>query len=122
MLNWFIRRVHSFRCAFGGLGYLFVSQPHARIHLLAVVLVCLAAWLTGVSSVEWSVLILVMALVVTLEAFNTALETLADALHPGHHPLVGRAKDVAAGAVLISAISSVIIAGLIFAPYWFPLQ
>jgi diacylglycerol kinase len=51
------------------------------------------------------------------EGMNTALEYLADAAVPEHHPLIGKAKDVAAGAVLITAMFAFVMAGLIFLPY-----
>lgn len=118
MISWLIRRWHSFGFAFSGLRYMLRTQPHARIHLLAVVVVTCAASLTGLTATEWSVLVLSMALVLSLETINTSLEALADALHPSHHPLIGKAKDLAAAAVLVSALASVIIGTLIFIPHW----
>ncbi|TVV43947.1 diacylglycerol kinase family protein [Thalassolituus sp. C2-1] len=118
MIRWLVRRRQSFGYAFSGLVYMLRTQPHAQVHLLAVVVVVSAGCLTGLAPTEWVVLILSMALVLSLEAMNTALEALADALHPSHHPLVGKAKDLAAAAVLVSALASVIIGTLIFIPHW----
>ena len=98
MIRWLVRRRQSFGYAFSGLIYMLRTQPHAQVHLLAVVVVVSAGCLTGLAPAEWTVLILSMALVLSLEAMNTALEALADALHPSHHPLVGKAKDLAAAA------------------------
>lgn len=120
MIRWLVRRRQSFAYAFSGLIYMLRSQPHAQIHMLAILLVVIAGILTGLARLEWIVLVISMALVLSLEAMNTALETLADALHPFHHPLVGKAKDLAAAAVLVSALASVIIGTLIFIPHWLP--
>lgn len=120
MLSWLVRRWQSFGYAFSGLICLLRTQPHAQIHLLAIVVVTIAGFCTGLTASEWTGLVLSMALVLSLEAMNTALEVLADALHPSHHPLVGRAKDLAAAAVLVSALASVIIGALIFIPHWLP--
>jgi diacylglycerol kinase len=113
------KRVKSFQYAFAGLFDLFIGQHNARIHLLACVVVILAAWMTAISALEWLVLILTLALVLMAEALNTALEYLADASVPEQHPLIGKAKDVAAAAVLICAIASLFIAAIIFLPKWF---
>ena len=118
MMHWLVRRVQGFGHAFSGLAYMLRTQVHARIHLLAVVVVVSVGFLTGLAASEWTVLVLSMALVLSFEAMNTALEALADALHPSHHPLVGKAKDLAAAAVLVSAFASVIIGTLIFIPHW----
>lgn len=118
LMNWWRQRLGSLANAARGLRLLLRYECHAQLHLLAACAVTATGLLTGISASEWSVLVLTMALVVSLEALNTALEHLADAVHPHHHPMVGRAKDVAAAAVLISAFASVIIAGLIFIPYW----
>jgi diacylglycerol kinase len=115
-----IHRWQSFGYAFTGLATLVRTQPHARIHLLAVAVVTVAGLYTGLSALEWAVLVLCMALVLALEAVNTALEFLTDLVSPDYHPLAGKAKDVAAAAVLIAAIGSVLVAMLIFVPHWWP--
>ena len=69
---------------------------------------------------EWCALVLAMAMVLTAETLNTAIEAIADLVSPGFHPLAGRAKDVAAGAVLIAALGSVAIGLLVFGPHLWP--
>jgi len=81
--------------------------------------VLIAGVVTGLQRWEWLGLLLTIALVMAMEGVNTALEALADALHPGHHPLVGKAKDVAAAAVLICSFAAVGVAALVFIPHWF---
>jgi diacylglycerol kinase (ATP) len=102
-----------------GLGHLLTSQHNARLHAVATALALIvAAWL-DLDRLEWLVLVLTIAAVWSAEAFNTALELLADAASPEFHPLVGKAKDVAAGAVLIAAIAAVVVAALILVPRLF---
>ncbi len=93
------------------------SQHNAWIHLLATIAVCSLALLFRVTASEWCLLVLAIGSVWTSEAFNTALECLTDVLSPEFHPLAGHAKDIAAGAVLISAIGALIIGLLIFVPH-----
>jgi diacylglycerol kinase len=116
------RRVSSFACAVKGAAFLIRSQPHARIHLTATVVVFALGLVFNLQRLEWCLLIIAVMVVWIAEGMNTALEAIADAVHPEHHPLIGRAKDVAAAAVLIAAVGSVIIGLLIFGNYikvWF---
>ena len=117
-MSWISTRIASFGYAFRGLYQLFATETHAQIHLLALVVVVIAGVFTGLERWEWLSLVLTIALVMAMEGINTALEALADALHPGHHPMVGKAKDVAAGAVLICALAAVIVAMIVFLPHW----
>ncbi len=109
-------QVDAFRFAFRGLREMLRSEVHARIHLNATVIAIAAALLLGISRLEWIALVLTIAAVWSLEAVNTAIEAICDLVSPEQHPLVARAKDVAAGAVLVAAIASLLIAGLILAP------
>ena len=107
----------SFRHAFCGLRTLVKTQRHARVHAVATVAVVVAGWWCGVSRAEWCALVLACAGVWAAEALNTALEFLADAVTREKHPLIGHAKDVAAGAVLVMAIAALIVGGVVFVPY-----
>ncbi len=69
---------------------------------------------------EWCCLVLCLMVVWTAEALNTALELLTDLVSPEFHPLAGRAKDAAAGGVLIAAVGSVIVGAIVFVPYVVP--
>ena len=109
-------RISSFRYAFAGVLALFESQHNAWIHAAVTVAVLIAAACFGLSRLEWCLIVLAIALVWAAEGVNTALELLADAVAPEHHPLVGRAKDVAAAAVLISALGAAVVGILIFGP------
>jgi len=117
MDNLFIRRLKSFAYALQGVAVLVRTQPNALIHLLATILVFVAGCYVGLSRAEWLWIVVAIVLVWSAEAFNTALEQLADALHPERHPGIGRAKDVAAAAVLIAALGAAAIGVLVFMPH-----
>jgi len=109
-------RLRSFGYAVSGIRTLIMSQPNARIHAAATVIVMAGAFILGLSRLEWCVIILAVAAVWAAEALNTALEYLADAASPEFHPLVKKAKDIAAGGVLVAAIASVIVGTILFGP------
>lgn len=110
------RRIDSFRYALRGLADLVRSQANARIHLAISIVVLLVGFWLGLSRMEWVAIVLCMALVLALEAVNTALEYLTDLVSPGQHPLAGKAKDVAAAAVLLAAIGAAVVGLIIFLP------
>jgi diacylglycerol kinase (ATP) len=92
-------------------------QHNAWIHAVITVAVLAAAFLLRISAADWCWIILAISIVWTAEALNTAFEFLADAASPEFHPLVRDAKDVAAGAVLITAVAAAVIGVVIFWPY-----
>jgi diacylglycerol kinase (ATP) len=110
-------RLQSFKFAAQGIWLTIKSQHNAWIHALATVVVVSAGYLLVISRVEWCIIVLTCAAVWTAEALNTALEFLADATTKDFHPLVGQAKDVAAGAVLITAFAAVAVGALVFGPH-----
>ncbi len=91
-------------------------QRNFRIHLVATVGVSLTAWWLGCNRVEWAILLITMGFVVVSEALNTAIETVVDLVSPEYHELAGRAKDIAAGAVLLAAVTAVGVALVILVP------
>ena len=93
------------------------SQHNAWIHALATAVVVTLGLVIRLSTSEWCWIVLAVMAVWTAEALNTAFEFLTDVASPSFHPLAGKAKDVAAGAVLISAIGSVVIGVLVFGPH-----
>lgn len=109
-------QMKSFRYAFAGIVFMLRSQVHARWHLLATIIIIASGFAFHVGRGEWLALILAMALVWTAEAINTSIESACDAITKDKHPLIGHAKDVAAGAVLIASIFAVIVAALVFVP------
>jgi diacylglycerol kinase (ATP) len=110
-------RVRSFGYALAGLGYMLRSQHNAWLHLAITILVCLAGWWLGVTAADWRWLIAAIALVWVAETMNTAFEYVCDVVSPEFHGSVARAKDIAAGAVLICAAGAALIGILTFWPY-----
>ena len=110
------RLARSFGYALRGLGGMLVTQANARIHAGATLLVVAAGFWLRISSGEWCAVTAAIGLVWLAEGLNTALETLVDLVSPGVHPLAGRAKDVAAGAVLCAALTALVIGAVIFVP------
>ena len=106
----------SFRFAFSGLWYALRTQRNTRIHLIiAAVVVALGVWL-NLSPSQWAVLTLTIGFVLVSEMLNTVAETLVDLVSPGYHPLAKTVKDVTAGAVLLTAVVSVIVGVLVLGP------
>ena len=108
--------VRSFGFALAGLGYLLRTQRNARIELGIGAAACAVAAWVGISRVEWAILVFIIALVLILEGLNTAIEAAVDLAMPRIHPLAKRAKDLAAGMVLIAAMASMIVGWLILGP------
>ena len=111
------RLVASFGYAFQGIVALLRSQANARIHFAATVAVVVAGFYFGITRLEWCALVAAIGIVWTAEGLNTAIECIVDLVSPGQHPLAGRAKDIAAGAVLIAALIAAIIGALVFIPH-----
>ncbi len=108
--------IDSFRYAFAGLSYALRTQRNTRIHLaIAVLVVAMGLWLQ-IPLTQWSVLALTIGVVLVGEMLNTVAETLVDLISPGYHPLAKVVKDVTAGAVLLTAIISVVVGLLILGP------
>ena len=95
-----------------------MREQNFRVHVLSAVTVVIAGLLTGLSITEWIIIVLVIALVMGAELFNTAIERVVDLASPKYHPLAKQAKDMAAASVLVFAACSVIIGVLIFLPKW----
>ena len=108
--------LRSFRFALEGVSYVIRTQRNARIELVfGIAIAVLAAWLR-VTTIEWAVLVLAMALVLTLEALNTAIELAVTLASPERDPLAKAAKDVSAGMVLIAALASIVVGLVILGP------
>ena len=111
-----INRLESFRCAFAGIWYTLRTQRNAQIHLAAAgAIVGVGAWL-DLSPLEWAVLALTMGLVICAEMLNTVAETAMDYASTEFHPQIKIVKDVAAGAVLVAALTAAVVGFLILGP------
>jgi diacylglycerol kinase (ATP) len=111
-----ISRGRSFRHAFNGLVYVIRTQRNAWIHAVISTLVILMGLWLRLSLRDWAVLFVTIALVWTAEFINTALEAVVDLASPDQHPLAKVGKDVGAAAVLIAALTSVLVGLLILGP------
>ena len=109
-----IKRLKSFKYAFNGIFVLIKNEHNAWIHLAALVVVVVAGIILKLSYTEWALVVFAIGFVFAAEAFNTAIETLVDLVSPEFDKKAGLIKDVAAGAVLIVAITTVVIGILIF--------
>ena len=92
------------------------TQANARIHAVVTVLVVVAGFVFGITRGEWCAVVGAIGLVFTTEGLNTAIEAVVDLASPERHPLAERAKDVAAGAVLLAALTAATIGLLVFGP------
>ena len=112
----FTSRLLSFKFAYNGLAALLKNEHNARVHLLAAIIAITCGIVLNINALEWSLLIIVIGSIFITELLNTSLETLADFVQPEWNEKIRMAKDYSAAAVLISAILSVIVGGLIFIP------
>lgn len=108
--------IKSFAFAWAGLKNCFVSETNFRIHILAAVAVSIGGFLFKISLTESIAVGFCIAFVITMEMMNTAIEKLCDVVHKGPHPGIKKVKDIAAGAVLVSAFFSLVTAAIIFLP------
>ncbi|WP_028783250.1 diacylglycerol kinase family protein [Thalassobacillus devorans] len=110
------KRGIGFRYAWRGIMIVAKTERNMKFHLTAAVLVLILSWLLQLTPVEWAVILLIIALILTLEMINTSIEKAMDHLAPDIHPAVGAIKDIAAGAVLVASVFSVIIGLVVFLP------
>jgi diacylglycerol kinase len=109
--------VASFRYAFAGIGYGLRTQRNLRIHVAIAVAVGVAGLWLGLSWWEWTAVALSVGFVLVAEMFNSALEAIVDLASPGPRPLAKVAKDAAAGAVVLAALTAVVVGLLVFGPH-----
>jgi diacylglycerol kinase len=111
-----INRLRSFQYAFAGIWYTLKTQRNAQIHVGITSLVIVMGLLLKVTLLEWATLALTTGFVIATEMLNTAIEAAMDHATTDFHPQVKIVKDVAAGAVLVAAITAVVVGALIFGP------
>lgn len=113
----FLRRhFYSFIFAINGLKKALSSWSNLWVELLAAILVFFFGIIFNIPKVEWLIVIWCIGLVISLELMNSAIEVVLDFLHKEHHEDIKKAKDIAAGAVLVAALTSAVIGLLIFGP------
>ena len=110
-------RLQSFRYAASGIAFMLRTQHNAWVHLCVTVAVCLSGWWFNLSGADWRWLTVAIVLVWVAETMNTAFEYLCDVVSPEFHVSVAKAKDIAAGAVMICSGGAVVLGLLTFWPY-----
>jgi diacylglycerol kinase (ATP) len=110
------QEVASFGYAVKGIRQALRSEPHLRFHALTTLGVVVLGLLLPLSRQDWALLALSVGSVWAAELMNTAVETVVDLVSPDFHPLAGRAKDVAAGAVLVTSAAAVVVGLLVLGP------
>ncbi len=114
--SFFTNRIKGIGIAFKGAWLLLKNESSIKVQVTIAVLVSLAGFYFNISATEWMIQTLTIAMVLSVEGLNTAIEEIANFVHPNHHKKIGYIKDVAAGAVLFTAIAALIIAAIIYLP------
>lgn len=114
--SFLVNRLKSVRYAFNGALYLFRTESSIKIQLVIGIIVTIAGFYFEITRTEWLFQIVMIGFVISMEGMNTAVEYIADFIHPNRHDSIGRIKDIAAGAVFIASIAAVIVAFVIYVP------
>ena len=109
-------RVRSLKFAFKGLWILITTEDSIKAQLFFALIATILGFVFNISEMEWAVQCLAIGLVLVAEAANSAIEEVADFIHPEFHVKIGLIKDIAAGAPTFAALISLIIAGIIYVP------
>jgi undecaprenol kinase len=108
--------IESFQHAFAGLGRALRSQRNVRIHVSIAITVIILGLVLNLEPIDWAIITITIAFVFVSELFNTVVEVIIDLVTTEYHPLAKQAKDIAAGAVLASAIAAVVVGLLVLGP------
>ena len=111
-------RLRGCRYASKGALMLLKTEASIQVQIVIAIIVTVLGFYVGITSIEWILQIFAIGLVMSLEGINTAIEAIADFVHPDFHNKIGFIKDVAAGAVFIAAITAAIIGLIIYIPYF----
>lgn len=114
--NFLISRLKSLCYAFKGIWSLLKKETNFQIQAIIAVIITITGFYFEISPIEWMIQTLTLALVMGAEGFNTALEKMVDSIYPNYHLEIGYIKDIAAAAVLITAIAALIIGCIIYIP------
>lgn len=110
-------RVNSFKYAIEGIKTALKDQPNFKIHLLLALAAIILSFVFNIGQIEWLIVILTIGIVISLELTNTAIEEVVNSFTDQVHPSAKKAKDVAAGAVLIASILAICVGCIIFLPH-----
>lgn len=111
------KQLYGFGYAWKGIRCCIGKEQNLSFHLIAAIIVVIAGFILSITKIEWTIVILCIGVVIAAELFNTTIERLVDLVSPQQHPIAGKVKDIAAGAVLVCAVTAAIIGLIIFVPY-----
>ena len=114
--SFFINRLKSVGFAFNGAIKLIKSEASIKVQCTLAVIVTILGFIFQISANEWMIQIFAIGLVISLEGMNTAVEEIANFIHPEFHEKIGLIKDLAAGAVLIASVAASIVGLIIYIP------
>lgn len=114
--SFFVNRLKSVGYAFKGAILLLKTEASIKIQFTIAILVTFMGFFFNISNIEWIIQFLAIGLVMSIEGVNTAIEEIANFIHPEHHNKIGVIKDIAAGAVFIASIFASVIGLLIYLP------
>ncbi|MGE5944366.1 MAG: diacylglycerol kinase family protein [Flavobacteriales bacterium] len=114
--SFLINRIKSVGYAFKGALFLFKTEPSIKVQTVIAIFITAAGFYYQISTTEWLFQCLAIALIMSIEGINTAIEEMANFIHPEHHKKIGIIKDIAAGAVFIASIFAIIIGLIIYLP------
>ncbi|MCB0426170.1 MAG: diacylglycerol kinase family protein [Mangrovimonas sp.] len=117
--SFLMNRIRSVGYAFKGAFLLLKTEASIQIQFVIAILVTIAGFYFKISATEWIMQIFAIGLVMGIEGLNTAVESIADFIHPEHHKKIGFIKDISAGAVFIAAIVAITIGFIIYFPKLF---
>lgn len=114
--NFFLNRIKSIKYAANGFWILITSELSIITQVGIGIIMTIVGFLMHLSATEWLFQIMAIGLILVAESLNTAIEKLADFIHPEYHKQIGRIKDISAGAAFFAAIIAIIIGLIIYVP------
>lgn len=117
--SFLINRLKSIHYAYKGAWLLLKTEASIKIQFAIAILMTIAGFYFNISTTEWMIQIMAIGLVISIEGLNTAVEAIADFIHPEHHSKIGFLKDIAAGAVFIASLAAIFVGIIIYAPKLF---
>ncbi|PIA77444.1 diacylglycerol kinase [Gaetbulibacter sp. 4G1] len=114
--SFLVNRLKSVGYAFKGAILLLKTEASIKIQFVIALFVTIAGFIFNISTNEWIIQCLAIGMVISIEGVNTAIEEIADFMHPERHEKIGLIKDIAAGAVFIASIFAIIIGFIIYIP------
>ena len=114
--SFLVNRIKSIGYACKGAFLLLKTESSIKIQFVIAILITIAGFYFNISLTEWALQILAIGLVMSIEGLNTAIEAIADFMHPDRHEKIGFLKDIAAGAVFIASLAALIVGCIIYLP------